>query len=179
MATNVNSRPPAPAHPASAPALDRMATSLPRSAGVLAPAAEPRPHTARRRRRLAAGSALALLPAVGAGLWAASRRPLPPTPAGPPPSWRLDVRTGGGAPWVLVYGREAGFHLVRASDATRMASLPARVPGREVRMVSLGWAPLTVRGDAGGAGGVQSFSARARVVTVFQDGSGTGVRTGF
>ncbi len=97
---------------------------------------------------------------------------------GAPPAWRLDVRAGGGgAPWVLVFGREAGVYLVRASEATRLAALPARVPGREVRMVSLGLAPLTVRGDAGG--GVRSFSARARVVTVFQDRTGTGVRTGF
>lgn len=132
------------------------------------------------RRRIVGASALALLLAAGAGLWAVSRRPLPPQPVGPPPSWRLDVRAdGGGTRWVLVFGREAGLYLVRTSEAGRVAALPGQLPGREVSMMALGWSPLTVRGDAGGAGGLQSFSARSRVVTVYQDGTGTGVRTGF
>ena len=166
--------------PPSDPAVRPAPASRPGFAHDYAPVAERRVPSARRRRRIVGASALALLLAAGTGLWAVARRPLPPLPAGPPPAWHLDVRTdGGGTRWVLVFGREAGLYLTRTSELGRVAGLPGQLPGRRISMMSLGWAPLTVRGDAGGAGGVQSFSARSRVVTVFQDGSRTGVRTGF
>ncbi|GLC25922.1 hypothetical protein [Roseisolibacter agri] len=167
-------------HPHSDPAVRPAPAPRPGFAHEYAPVAEWRRPRAPRGHRMVGGAVLALLLATGAGLWAVSRRPLPPEPAGPPPTWRLDVRADGGrAPWILVFGREAGLHLVRASEIGRVATLPGRLPGRRISMMSLGKAPLAVRGDAGGAGGMRSFRAQGRVITVFHDGSGTGVRTGF
>lgn len=141
----------------------------------------PRP---RRRGRRAWGLAAAAV-ALSVAAWRAMPASAPDVPdaagAGPAgaPRWNLQLASGGGSPpWVLVFGRQAGFHLMRVPVGGPRAMLPADVVDRKVWMVSLGRAPLDVRGDAGGAGGLRSFGARARVVTVFQDGSGTGVRTG-
>lgn len=168
---------------AAAPAVrSRHPAALPEPAEAARTAGGAHPPTRGRRvGRATSRAALTLFLVLIAGLWTAMRPPASPAaPAPPVPEWRLDVRADRGAtPWVLVFGREAGLHVVRAPEAGRLAALPARVPGRAVRMVSLGRAPLDVRGDAAGAGGLLGFSARGRVVTVFRDRSGTGVRTGF
>jgi hypothetical protein len=67
---------------------------------------------------------------------------------------------------------------MRLGDSRTSREVSMRVSGDEVKMISLGRAGLSVKGDAGGEGAMESFSATGRVVTVYQNERGTGVRTG-
>ena len=117
------------------------------------------------------------------GVYLAPRPSLPFAPlVGAAPSWNVELAAAGARPvTALVYGEEAGLHLVRipAASAGRSARrvIPARLAQGELYMVSLGWSPLVVRASSPPGTPRMSWSAQGRFVQAFQDERGTGVST--
>lgn len=78
----------------------------------------------------------------------------------------------------LVYGKEAGLHLLRV-PGTSGGATPTRLPaklGEAVYVVSLGRSPIEVSAVAPANHRPMSWSARGRVIKAFKDERGTGVR---
>jgi hypothetical protein len=102
------------------------------------------------------------------------------TPLSGAAPWQIELATAGTRPTpVLVFGRAAGIHLVRVRPAgsARRTALPAPVADGAVWMISLGRAPLDVRGRGGPDSPLRGFTARGRVIKAFESPSGSGVRT--
>ena len=146
---------------------------------------EPPPHAlsaaVRRRLRLSIMAAAVLF----AGLVATfppSRPTADTAPAAAPPAWNIELMAAGRRPvTALVYGAEAGLHLVRVPAAAAGGAEPRVIPARlgesELYMMSLGWAPLEVRASSPPGTTPMSWSAQARFVQAYQDERGTGVQT--
>lgn len=131
----------------------------------------------RRSRLMRRRPFVAVLAIIG---WSTIGRTDAPAPDAPPPTWNVQLSSAGrGAPWILLYGPRAGVHLVHLSGKHAATPLPMRAADHEVRMISLGFSRMTVHGDAGGAGGLESFGATGRIITIYSNTSGTGVRTPF
>jgi len=103
--------------------------------------------------------------------------------SGSPEFGPWDVRmTSGGARSVvaLVYGKEAGLHLIRvpaSANGSQPALLSAKLGEAPLYVVSLGRAPLEVTAIAPAADQSISWAARGRFIQSFIDSRGTGVRT--
>jgi hypothetical protein len=146
----------------------------------LAKVARPRPPM---QRILAYGSLVAVTTVVALSTLASMlATPLDSPGSSPAPTWSVEMTTTGDrAVTALVYGREAGIHLVRVPAATAASSvarvIPARLAKGELHMVSLGLSTLRVRTASPAAVPRMSFMAESRVITAFQSRAGTGVRT--
>jgi hypothetical protein len=93
--------------------------------------------------------------------------------------WDMKMTSGGSQSVVaLVYGKEAGLHLLRvpSSKGTAPALLSSRVGNSPLYMISLGRAPLAVEAVAPPGLPIKKWSARGRVIQAFKDERGTGVR---
>jgi hypothetical protein len=113
----------------------------------------------------------------------ATRAPDPPI-AGASPAWNIELSASGTEPVrALVFGEEAGIHLVSipatgapVEDRRRVA---ARLAQGDVYLMSLGRSPLQVRTSSpAGIGGV-TLSADARFVKLFQRPDRIGITTGW
>ena len=158
-------------------ALDR---SLQDTRANVAKVARPRPPI----QRLLAYGTLAVVTTVVSLSTLASvlATPLDSPGSTPAPTWLVEMTTTGDRPvTALVYGREAGIHLVRVPAATAVSSvariIPARLAKGELHMFSLGLSTLRVRTSSPGRPPHSGFMAESRVITAFQSASGTGVRT--
>lgn len=79
---------------------------------------------------------------------------------------------------VLVYGKEAGLHLLRvpgSSGGTAPAALSANM-GQSLYVMSLGRSPLEVSADSPPDQQPVSWNARGRLIKAFRNEQGTGVR---
>ena len=157
--------------------VDRATTRPPEAAA---------PHEAARRAPASRHSritALAIVAAsvIGLGIagppWAGPPRAADGAAA--PLSGNVRLSSGGvTAPLVLVYGSATGLEIVRAPVVGRPGVIPISSEDRELRVISLGLAPLRIQADIGGPHGIQSFGATGRVITVVQTTRAPGVRTG-
>jgi hypothetical protein len=96
--------------------------------------------------------------------------------------WNVELSSSGTSPvTALVFGEEAGVHLVRIPGADATAEerrrIPARLGAGNVYMVSLGRSGLDVRTTSPPGDSPMSFSAQARFVTLFKSRTATGIRT--
>jgi hypothetical protein len=112
--------------------------------------------------------------------WPRATASSPPASAGA--SWNVELTSTGAKPvTALVFGREAGVHLVRIPDASATPEERRRVPARlaagDVYMVSLGWSQLDVHTSSPKGTAPMTFGAQARFVRLFKDTRGTGIRT--
>lgn len=103
-------------------------------------------------------------------------------PAGAAPRWNVELSSTGRHPvTALVFGKEAGVHLVSVpgTDATadERRRIPARLGNGDVYMVSLGWSPLEVHATSPRGTAPMSFAAQARFVRLFAEQRGTGIST--
>ena len=137
----------------------------------------------RDRWRLATGAALLLAVVVGArSLLSILTSPLPASSVGSAAAWSIEITAAGSKPvTALIYGEEAGFHLVRvpAAAATRDEArvIAARLGKGEVHMLSLGFSGLRAHAVAPAGAPKVSWHAEGHVITAYQRASGTGVRT--
>jgi hypothetical protein len=93
------------------------------------------------------------------------------------PVWDLQVSSAGTRSVVaFVYGKEAGFQLVRIPPKGSSRTIPARLGEAPVFLVSLGWSGLVARGQAPPGVRPMSWSANGRVVQAYANSRGTGVR---
>jgi hypothetical protein len=89
--------------------------------------------------------------------------------------------TGDRSVTVLAYGREVGWHVLRvpsAASAGNARVIPAELADAELTLISIGGAGLNMR-TIGPYGPVESMSAEARVLTIYQSPRSTGVRSGW
>lgn len=86
---------------------------------------------------------------------------------------------GRSAPLALIYGSEVGLAVMRVPTSGRPRVIPINADDRELRLISLGFAPLAIQADIAGPRGIQSFSATGRVITVLQSEQVTGVQVRF
>jgi hypothetical protein len=96
--------------------------------------------------------------------------------------WDIDLTSAGAEPvTALVFGREAGVHLVRLPSGRDSRAVPRRVPASigqgDVYMVSLGWSALDARSASPPGSPRMAFAAHGRFVKMFQRPSGTGIST--
>ncbi|MEP6999865.1 MAG: hypothetical protein ABI969_05270 [bacterium] len=99
-------------------------------------------------------------------------------------AWDLELAADGSEPvTALVFGEETGIHLMTlppsSANAPAARHLPVRVGVDDIHMISFGRAGLRVHTKSPPGGPPMSFSAQARVVTLFSNARGTGVRTGW
>jgi hypothetical protein len=93
------------------------------------------------------------------------------------PAWEIKVSSAGTRPvTAFVYGKEAGFQLVRIPPKGSSRSIPARLGEAPVFMVSLGWSRIVATGEAPPGHRPVSWSAEGRVVQAFSNKQSTGVR---
>ena len=139
--------------------------------------------TPRRSRRMIALSVIAGALLAAALLWPQS------TPVATPAAtagarWNVDLASAGVRPvTALVFGVEAGVHLVRvpaagASEEERRR-VPARLAAGDVYMVSLGREALSVHSTSPTGSAPMAFTARARFVRLYHTPRATGIRTGW
>ena len=106
-----------------------------------------------------------------------------PFAAGAAPAWSVEITAAGDRQvMALIYGKEAGLHLVRvpAASAGRAVApvvIPARLAEGELHMVSLGWSGLMARASSPAGTTPVAWMAEGRIITGFQGPRGTGVRT--
>ena len=150
--------------------------------GPLVPAPPPDGGAAGHRwRRALLGATVAAL--IAAALWPRSA-PVTDRRTGGAGLWNVELASSGARPvTALVFGEEAGVHLVRlpAAGATEeeRRRIPVRLARGDVYMVSLGRPGLDVRSASPPGTPPMRFTARARFVKLFRDQRGTGVRTGW
>ena len=136
-------------------------------------AAAPVP-TRRKRRRLFLAAAALVAGALSWAVWQVNGT-LGTTEVGP---WNMKMTSASKRPMLaLVYGKEAGFHLVKVPGATTGSPtiLPARL-GQSLYVVSLGRSPLEVSAVAPANHQPMSWTARGRVIKAYRNEIGTGVR---
>lgn len=97
------------------------------------------------------------------------------------PTWNVEIAsTSASATLALAYSRESGVHLLRipgnSAEYDRRV-IPAKIVAGELHLLSLGLGQLDVRGRGPHGSPLASYSATARVITVFDHAAGTGVRT--
>lgn len=102
----------------------------------------------------------------------------------PAPEWNVELSSAGSAPVIaLVYGQEAGVHVVRIPGSEAAAGERRRIAARlargDVYMVSLGARGLQVHTQGPPGSNVVSMSATARFVKLSERAEGTGIRTGW
>ena len=119
--------------------------------------------------------------AVSLMVWSISS-PLAVSPAGAAPAWSVEITAAGAEPiTALVYGEEAGLHLVRVPAANAPGAdartISARLAKGELHMISLGRASLRARANAPSGAAPMAWSAEGHIITAFQNPQGTGVRT--
>lgn len=120
---------------------------------------------------------------IAAGYLAASAggsHPIPATAA----NWDIEIASAGAHPvTAIVYGREAGLHIVRVPAASAPADERRRVAARlgagDVYLVSLGRDPLAVETAAPAGAPPMRLGARSRFVKLSQHGGRTSVQTGW
>lgn len=134
--------------------------------------------TSRRLWRAAfcAGTAFCLASA----LW--TRTPVVATSRDVAATWNVELSSAGAHPvTALVFGKEAGVHLVSipGTDATpeERRRIPARLAAGNVYMVSLGRSDLHVHTASPPGTPPMAFAAQARFVQLFKSKGGTGIRT--
>lgn len=146
--------------------------------------AEARPARTRMQRLTAyaiafAASATTLVAFSAVTTWMAE--PLVAPRAGAAPAWSIEVTSAGSRPaTVLVYGKEAGIHLVRVPAATSSDDariVPARLARGEVHLMSLSFTSLRAHASSPRGMSPMSWSATAPIITAFDGPQGTGVRT--
>lgn len=126
------------------------------------------------------GIAVLVVAAISALAWAAAGPSHRETGMAAPITGNLRLSSRGLiAPLVIVHGSETGLELVRAPTSGRPRVVAIDAADRELRVISLGRAPLTLQADIAGPRGVQSMGATGRVVVLFQNERATGVRTVF
>jgi hypothetical protein len=105
------------------------------------------------------------------------------TPIAAAPEWSVQVTSATTRPvTVLVYGREAGLHIVRApaSNSTEQARvIPARLAQGRLYLMSLGSSALRVQSYSPRGAQPMSFQAQSHAVTAIQDRNGIRVSTGW
>lgn len=147
------------------------------SAGPILPAQ--RSFGARLLARTLVIGAAGLLTLRTIGGWIAE--PLAPTSA--VPTWNVEVSsTSSGSVLAFAYSRESGAHLLRVPGRSAELDrriLPAKIAAGDLRILSLGWGHLNVRGKGPRGSRLNSYSAEARAITVFDNSDGIGVRTGW
>lgn len=98
--------------------------------------------------------------------------------------WNIEMESAGRGPLTaLVYGPETGLHLVEVpaagASAAEKRKMTAKLGKGHVRMISFGRSSLQIKAtspaDAKGA----TLGARGRIITVYSDATGSGVRTGW
>lgn len=160
--------------------VDSLSHPLSRRPDAVPLAHQSRRATLGRRLRVTLGAAMI---ACGAyALWHGART----LPAPPPPSrsasWNVELSSTGSNPvTALVFGREAGLHLVEVPGANgsleERRRIPARIGAGNVYMVSLGWSPLNVHTVSPPGTPFMAFSAQARFVQLYASPNETGIRT--
>jgi hypothetical protein len=98
--------------------------------------------------------------------------------------WNVDLASAGGRPvTALVFGREAGVHVVRVPAAgaseEEQRRVSARLANGDVYMVSLGREVLSVHSKSPAGTAPMAFTARARFVKLYHTPQATGIRTGW
>jgi hypothetical protein len=136
--------------------------------------------SSRALRGAAAAGVLAAVISGGMFFTKGSTAPTPPVA----PRWEVDVASAGTRPVrALVFGSEAGVHLVRVPPAgaspSERRTIITRVALGDVYMVSLGRSPLAVRTESPPSIRGMSFTATARFVKLYQRPDATGIRTGW
>jgi hypothetical protein len=111
-----------------------------------------------------------------------ARTSLAPSPPPMSANWNVELSSTGSSPvTALVFGREAGLHLVEVPSANATAEerrrIPARIGAANVYMVSLGWSSLNVHTVSPPGAPYMAFTAQARFVQLYSSPSLTGIRT--
>ena len=142
----------------------------------------PKPESRDLRRRwwgavMVGGFALVL-----SGLWRSGPEAMPS--GAPAPEWTIGLTSSGAAPVsALVFGKEAGIHLVRipgsGAPPDEQRRVVARLARGEVFMVSLGGRGLRVSSKGPPGSGVISMAATGRFVKLYQRPGVTGISTGW
>lgn len=108
--------------------------------------------------------------------------PLAVSASGAAAAWSVEI-TAAGAESItaLVYGEEAGLHLVRVPGANAPSAesrtISARLARGELHMISLGRTSLRARATAPNNVAPMAWSAEGHIITAFKNAEGTGVRT--
>jgi hypothetical protein len=136
---------------------------------------------ARRRRWTLVGSSVLLSVALIAGaLWTRGSTAATSSAA----QWDLQLASGGAQPvTALVFGQEAGIHLVQVpasgGSAELRRSIPVRLGQGNVYMVSLGRDRLEISAASPRGAVPMRFAAEGRFVKLVHTSGATGVRTGW
>lgn len=137
------------------------------------------PRAGLRRRRLLTVALCAL-----AATTAWPTRPHQAAIPGPHPEWNVELSSTGRTPVLaLVYGPEAGVHVVRVPSggmpAAERRRISARLARGDVYMMSLGTRGLQVDAKGPPGSNVIAMSATARFVKLYQRPDFTGISTGW
>jgi hypothetical protein len=149
--------------------------------GALAPQSRQAIATARRRRwTLVSSSALLGVSLIAGALWTRGSTAATSSVA----QWDLQLASGGAQPvTALVFGHEAGIHLVQLPAAGGAAelrrSIPVRLGQGDVYMVSLGRNRLEISAASPPGSVPMRFAAEGRFVKLVHTSEATGVRTGW
>ena len=119
---------------------------------------------------------------VLSGLWRSGPTAMPS--GAPAPEWAIGLTSSGAAPVsALVFGKEAGIHLVRIPGSSappeEQRRVLARLASGEVYMVSLGGRELRVSSKGPPGSGVIAMAATGRFVKLYQRPGITGISTGW
>jgi hypothetical protein len=118
---------------------------------------------------------------IGVAVWPRSR-PTSQHGAAAASYWNLELSSAGTKPvTALVFGDEAGVHLVQlpgsGASAEERQRVPVRLGSGDVYMMSMGWSGLDVRTSSPAGSAPMSFGAQARFVKLFKSANGTGIQT--
>ena len=121
-----------------------------------------------------------LVTGVIVGVW--KMLTVTPTAVAVAPAWSIEILSSSKqSTLALVYGEDAGIHLVRVPGTDAPSNQPqiisARLANAELHLISLSLWPLRVRSTAPTGTRTVAWSAQGHVVTAFQDTRGTGVQT--
>ena len=109
---------------------------------------------------------------------------MPPSISGSAAPWNLELAsTGTTAVRALVYGPEAGFHVItvpsRTASGEERRGVLARIGRGDVYLMSLGWSNIqvTTSRPPGDNTPLLSLAATGRMLRIFTNARGMGVRT--